>query len=338
MKDTFSLDHLSDTIFEEFCFDLIKEIGFKNVNWRKGTGLSSSPSDQGRDIEAIKQIKDIDGEIINEKWFFECKHYKNGVPPEKIQGAITWAIAERPDKLVIIASNFLSNPCKNWIENFINNTKPTFKIKTWELKELEELTYDKIRLKNNYSIISDNFLISELHPSHIKYCSKPYINKLDFFFELMDKFDPGIRKEIINIVIPFFIKPRFREPQNEYETIGELLLDPIDYKSFKTKCYNLRETLVESLIVKSIVNSCLEWAFNYGNKTRISEVIKTNEYIIEGIESNSNLDEKQKNKIIKDTRKRIQELPKKTEEAYERYIIFCEEIVNKLMNEEFLFK
>jgi RAB protein geranylgeranyltransferase component A len=154
----------------------------------------------------------------------------------------------------------------------------------------------------------------------------------------LDRFDPGIRKEIIDVIIPFFIKPRIRKPENEYETLGELLLDPIDYKSFKSKCYELTETIEESLVVKSIVNSCLEWSFNYANKTKIHEVIKANERIIDNLESNPDLSKKQKTKIIKDTQKRIQELPQKTKEAYERYIVFCEEIVTTLMNEEFLFK
>jgi len=38
----FSLDELTPTTFEEFCYDLLTALGFVNVNWRKGTGLNSS--------------------------------------------------------------------------------------------------------------------------------------------------------------------------------------------------------------------------------------------------------------------------------------------------------
>ncbi len=72
----FSLDHLTATQFEEFCCDLLATLGFTNINWRKGTGLSSSPSDQGRDIECQYSRKDVDGETTQETWFVECKHYK----------------------------------------------------------------------------------------------------------------------------------------------------------------------------------------------------------------------------------------------------------------------
>lgn len=111
----FSIDHLTETEFEEFCFDLLHAMGASRMNWRKGTGRNFSPADQGRDIECYFERKDVDGKTA-ERWFVECKHYKQGVPAEKLQGLLAWAIAERPDVVLIIASNFLSNPAKNSLE------------------------------------------------------------------------------------------------------------------------------------------------------------------------------------------------------------------------------
>lgn len=151
---TFSLDHLNETEFEEFCYDLLRELGFFNMNWRKGTGLSSSPSDRGRDIECQRIVADIDETCYLETWFVECKHYKQGVPPEKIQGAISWANAERPDKLVIIASNFLSNPSKDFLESYVRNNRPRFKIKVWEKPQLEKLSSNKTELLRKFRVIA----------------------------------------------------------------------------------------------------------------------------------------------------------------------------------------
>ena len=67
--DQYSLDHLNETEFEQFCYDLLVELSFSNINWRKGTGLTSSPSDRGRDIECERVVEDIDGEIYLETWF-----------------------------------------------------------------------------------------------------------------------------------------------------------------------------------------------------------------------------------------------------------------------------
>ena len=60
MEKKFSFDNLSETEFEDFCFDLLREMDFKNLNWRKGTGKTTSPSDSGRDIECEIFIKDVD--------------------------------------------------------------------------------------------------------------------------------------------------------------------------------------------------------------------------------------------------------------------------------------
>lgn len=139
----FSFDHLTDVQFEEYCFDLIKALGFTNVDWRKGTGKSTSPADSGRDIEAEKIHRDFDGETTMEKWFFDCKKHKRGVSADKLQGSLSWATAERPDKLVFMCSNFLSNPCKDYLEKYEKGNRPTFKIKVWELPTLEEFTFGK---------------------------------------------------------------------------------------------------------------------------------------------------------------------------------------------------
>ena len=146
----FSPDHLSETEFEEFCFDLLHELGFVNISWRKGTGHDSSPADQGRDLECERIVRDeVDGSSETEKWFVECKHYKKGVPPDKLSGPLAWASAETPDRLLIIASNFLSNPTKESLKRYVENNRPRFRIKTWERSDLERLTIGNDRLEKN---------------------------------------------------------------------------------------------------------------------------------------------------------------------------------------------
>ncbi len=156
-----SLNHLTDTEFEQFCYDLLAELKFINLNWRKGTGYAASPADHGRDIECQQTHEDIDGQVYLETWFVECKHYQQGVPPDKIQGALAWATAERPDKLLIIASNFLSNPTKDHLESYIRNNKPTFRIKYWEKPDLERLSQDKPKLLKKYKLVEDTSSVKE---------------------------------------------------------------------------------------------------------------------------------------------------------------------------------
>jgi hypothetical protein len=59
---------LDETRFEEFAFNLLIELGFLNVDWRKGINLNASPADRGRDIQAQVQRVDIDGSIHLDTW------------------------------------------------------------------------------------------------------------------------------------------------------------------------------------------------------------------------------------------------------------------------------
>jgi RimJ/RimL family protein N-acetyltransferase len=127
-----SFDDLDATAFEEFGFELLSDLpGFSNVDWRKGTGLDASPADRGRDIVAEVERTDVDGSRHVERWFVDCKHYKRGVPPEALQGVLAWANAERPHVVLIVASNFLSNPTKDSLRVYDRNNRPPFRFKYW---------------------------------------------------------------------------------------------------------------------------------------------------------------------------------------------------------------
>jgi hypothetical protein len=141
--DWVAIDTMDATDFEEFCFGLLEEMGFVNIDWRKGTGLKASPADKGRDIVAELERTDVDGARHIEKWFVDCKHYKKGVPPEKLQGLLAWSQAERPHTALVICSNFLSNPAKDYLDAYVESNHPPFRIKYWERPALERLTRGK---------------------------------------------------------------------------------------------------------------------------------------------------------------------------------------------------
>lgn len=103
-------ERLSPTEFEELCFDLLLRVGFQNLVWRRGG------ADQGRDIEGKYIVNNQLVGSIEEKWFFECKHYTNGVPVEQLITKIAWADAEKPNHLVIFTTSYLSNSSRQWIE------------------------------------------------------------------------------------------------------------------------------------------------------------------------------------------------------------------------------
>lgn len=147
-------DELSPTDFEEFCFDLMSEAGFVNVDWRKGTPKQASPSDRGRDIVATLEREDVDGHRYSETWFVDCKHYKRGVPPEALQGTITWAQAERPSTVLFVASGYLSNAAKDWIASF-EQQRPPFRIRVWEMPQLRRLLSDHLDVAFKHGVSTE---------------------------------------------------------------------------------------------------------------------------------------------------------------------------------------
>ena len=150
MLDDLPIDSMNDTEFEEFCFDLLRELGFVNLDWRKGTGLAASPSDAGRDIVAQLPREDVGGQQYFETWFVDCKHYKRGVPPDKISGLLAWAGAERAHVALVIASNFLSNPCKDFLKAYETSNRPPFRIRYWERPNLLGLLDGRDEFINRY--------------------------------------------------------------------------------------------------------------------------------------------------------------------------------------------
>ncbi len=126
-----AFDHLTDTDFEDFVFDLLGALKFTNVDWRKGTPKKTSPADRVRDIVAQQLLEDVDGSKHLETWFVDCKHFKRAVPPAELHNLLTWAEAERPDIALFAVSGFLSNPAKDHVEAYKRNNRPAFKIKYW---------------------------------------------------------------------------------------------------------------------------------------------------------------------------------------------------------------
>jgi len=359
----FSFDHLDETQFEEFCYDLLGEVGFINRNWRKGTGLSSSPSDRGRDIECEREMTEPVGNKYLEKWFVECKHYKKGVPPEKLQGLLAWANAERPNHVLIIASNFFSNPAKDYIESYNTNNNPPFRIHIWERPELEKLVVGKSGLLRKYGIGGEFPFLSILHPIHLVYLRRGPLNSLDYFFNVLDKLDSEKRDSVLSWVNYAIIKPRMRKPVSGKETLKELLIDEVSYDVFKAKCRDIIQVMDQHLFVFGLVSFILERQFLIGDLTNMDTVIERHESDIAGFqnllrgldadsgEAKDNLDlylEIAKGRdltfseeglretleaIIARLTESLKDVENRTRGNYSLYVSFCENVLSELLKE-----
>jgi len=341
--DHFSFDHLSETEFEQFGYDLLVALGFSAVNWRKGTGRATSPADSGRDLECQLVQKRIDGEPYVERWFVECKHYQKGVPVDALAGTLAWAEAESPDTLLILVSNFLSNPTKDHLEKYIANRKPTYKIIVWERPNLEKLTATHSLLLRKYRLSGDYPFLALLHPSHIACLQDMPMNTLGYLLGCLDELPPRKRDDMFGNAYYFLIQPQFREAVTVKETMAELQIDRVDYAAFKQHCYQVVQSgMVSELVLTSwIVTFTLNHLFKVGDTTsideRVADLARAAKFFQSQIEKRPE-DKDLLEKMVADTKRQQEEMPARIKENYSLYCYFCEHVLEKLRLEKYLWK
>lgn len=140
--DDVDFSQLSPTQFEELCFDLLVERGYQKLVWRQGG------ADSGRDIQGTREVESGLVNPFEETWFFECKRYEAGVPPEALNSKIAWADAERPNHLVFMIASYISNNARTWVEAIARNK--FYQIHLIEGKQLKTLVSLSPRLMERY--------------------------------------------------------------------------------------------------------------------------------------------------------------------------------------------
>ena len=341
MNDKISVlpfDHLDSTQFESFCFDLLHLLGFKNIDWRKGTGHNASPADQGRDIECEFHPGTPDGTFEQQKWFVECKHHRHGVPPTELDSLLSWASAERPDKALIICSSFLTNPCKEFLRKYEQNNKPPFKIVVWENPNLSMLSATFAQFLNRYGLAEKHAYLQLLHPAHIRYLKMVGPNTLAHLFSLLDELESKERDQILGMTYHNVISPRYKDAPPGYEgTIGGLMIDPVHYHAFKDKCFKLRPTVAEHFLVSAIVNDVLQCVFHRADTTSVDVLLRRYDNMITQCEERIRIgspDADVLRKIIRDMEKSKRTAGRNARQAYKLYQLFCERVVKRLPDED----
>lgn len=331
-------DSLTPAEFENFCYDLLEGLGFQDVDWRKGTALEHSPSDRGRDVVAVLRVEEVRGSVSEQKWFIECKHTKKGVPAEKLQNALAWARAEKPDKLLFAVSGFLSNSAKDYLEKIITAEKPSFKLEWWEGPKLAEYALTMPKLLRRYRLGGDYPFLEILHPAHLHYLQKTPHNTLDYLFRVLDRVDQRMRNDVMSVTFMAFVHPATRKPANRDETLRDIIIQPHGYAAFKDKCHELAHLISDFALVQCIVMFTLNFAFRMGDLTRVSEVIEFNRSAAENFASElaRNPPEREARDlraVLKMSLEAAKEAPARTSKHYQQYVEFCESLLVPLFAE-----
>lgn len=337
-----TFDNMTDIEFENFCYDLLQEIGLQNVSWRKGTGENSSPSDNGRDIECEHYHYDaILQKSIVEKWFVECKHYTKGVPFKELHGTLTWADAECPDRLIIVVSNFLSNPCKNALRDYIQNTNPRYEIEIWEKVFIEKKSLAFPHLLKKYNIEYREQILDCVNPVHIEYIKKPPYNTLSQLFDAIEKLELVDLKDICEIC-----SISYASRVDDLKTIfasGDIIT------FIKKKIVSVSESSSEQFAVQSFILTALQFILPSANIHDIDDVVLKNEKWVQSsiknkdkiIEKMKQMDSEIDTSFINDDQictflyQSPEKIHERTTHMYELYNRFCNIVLAHLLEHQY---
>lgn len=122
---------------ENLVFHLLDEMGFSNIQWRKG-GEGNSATDGGRDLEAtFWSVRP--GVSREEKYWFEVKYRTGQLEKHQVQSTVLNASGnDSKDNVVIITNKTVSNPTLDWLGEFQASHK-TPVVTIWQGHDLEIL-------------------------------------------------------------------------------------------------------------------------------------------------------------------------------------------------------
>lgn len=202
-----NFEKISPKAFENICYDLLVNYNFHNLIWRDGG------SDNGRDIEGnsnyFNPFKNIE-----HKWFFECKHYSSGVPPNDLSSKIAWADAEQPDFIVFFISSYITTGARTWLEKI--TPQKNYKIIVIEGVELKNklVKYPDL-IERYFSENNHEKLFKDIKDYKIKFNIKPSYEILKEIIENinLEKLD---KEDLSFIILSFFEQYKAFETRDEY--------------------------------------------------------------------------------------------------------------------------
>ena len=149
-----NISKLSSTQFENLIYDCIRSMGVRNLVWR------TPGSDGGRDIEGQVIITDLVGVDKAEKWYVECKRYKQSIDWPTIWKKVAYADSQCADVFLLATNSNPSPACENEISNW-NKKKRTPTIRMLRGYSLVELLSTKSHISLCHNLIEDDVRVDK---------------------------------------------------------------------------------------------------------------------------------------------------------------------------------
>lgn len=137
-KTQYSWNRISPADFENLIFFLLDDMGFKNLEWRKG-GEGISSTDGGRDLEATFTKIEPGDRVELEKWWIEVKYRSKNLSPRIVKESVLNSVGrDGVDVFTIVTSGTISNNTLDWIKDFQSNHS-TPRIRIWQRHDIERI-------------------------------------------------------------------------------------------------------------------------------------------------------------------------------------------------------
>ncbi len=160
-------------------------------------------------------------------------------------------------------------------------------------------------MRRKYQISEDFPFIAVLHPIHLLYFRSPPLNSLSYFFDVLDKVDPGKRDDAMDLIYFRIINPEQRKSITGKEKIGELLVGEVSYEVFRRKCQEIVKVVPQDLFVFLLVSHTLKYLFGLGDLTNVDTIVQRHQSdiayfrnLLKGFESDRPEDRKELNYFV----------------------------------------
>ena len=125
------LKALAPAEFENLAYDLLFLSGVQNLRWR------TPSADGGRDLEGYAPVMDFSGEVVQQRWYIECKRYAQSLNWHTVYEKLAVAMNHDASYLLFVTTANFSSPCRDEVQR--HNEKHLVQIRIWPFYYLDQL-------------------------------------------------------------------------------------------------------------------------------------------------------------------------------------------------------
>jgi hypothetical protein len=130
------------TEFEEMIYDLLVDMGFKNVTWLGG------PADAGRDIAAQLPKEDPDGKVRLEHWVVQCKRWVQSALSHVVMEMVGASMGRPIDVFLLAVSSSLTDDARRQLQEVETGLKTRFRV--WDAHDIASFIGQHPNVKLKY--------------------------------------------------------------------------------------------------------------------------------------------------------------------------------------------